>query len=158
MRPPCADLPTWVPERRAVSTRLSGTRGAAKRIDQRNTERLEIADIASNHRQPTNERRSRDEGVFEMVIRPPVHELRPTTEDGGVRRKNAITVRNAIEPILDLFGLRSVLAPSNLYAGLYLTHRHSGNVQRFIRCALKPSNHTLMRFDLAQLRNNIRIQ
>lgn len=63
-----------------------------------------------------------------MVIRFAIHELCPTTEDGSIRRKDTITLRNGVEPILDFFGLRDILAPSDLYPRLYLTDRYSGNI------------------------------
>ncbi len=57
-----------------------------------------------------------------------MHELRPTMEDRRIRRKNTITLRDRIEPILDFFGLRGILTQSHLYAGLYFTDRHGGDV------------------------------
>ncbi len=93
-----------------------------------------------------------------MVIRPPMHELRPTAKDGGVCGKNTVALRYGIKPDLYLPGLLRVLSPGDLYSGLYFTDGHGGNVQRLFWRGLNPGNDALMGFPLAQLRNDIRVE
>jgi hypothetical protein len=57
---------------------------AGKGIDEGNAERLKIIHIAGDHGQPANQSGSRNERIFKMLIRPPVHELRPTTKNSRV--------------------------------------------------------------------------
>lgn len=87
-----------------------------------------------------------------------MRELCPTTEDWGVCRENAVALRNAVEPSLDLCGLRCVLFSRNFYSRLYFANGDGGNVQRLLRCGLDPSDDTLVGFELAQLGNNIRLE
>ena len=107
----------------------SAVRSTGKRIDQGNAERLKIIDIASNYGQSANQSGSRDECVFKVLIRPSVHELRPTTKDGCIRGNNTVALRYAVKPTLYLLGLLHVPLPGNLYSSLYFTERHRGHVQ-----------------------------
>src|SRR6266576_2553269 len=108
---------------------LARTRGTDKWIDESNPERLEIIHIAGNHSHSANQSGSRDECIFKMMIRSPVHELRPTTKGGRVRRKNAVALRHAVEPDLNLMGLLRILSTGNLNSRLYFADGHGGNVQ-----------------------------
>lgn len=108
---------------------LARTHGTDKWIDEGNPERLEVIHIAGDHSQSANQSGSRDECIFKMMIRSPVHELRPTTKDGRVRRKNAVALRHAVEPDLNLMGLVRILPTGNLNSRLYFADGHGGNVQ-----------------------------
>jgi hypothetical protein len=100
-----------------------------ERIDEASAEGLKIIHIASNHRQSANQSGGSDERIFKMVIRASMHELRPAAEDGGVRRKNAVALLYAVEPVLDFFGLLSILLAGNFYPSLYFADCHRGHVQ-----------------------------
>jgi len=124
-----ADYKSAVSTERSSITLCARTSGTGKRIDEGNAERLKIIHIASNHRQSANQSGSRYECVFKMLIRSPVHKLRPATEDGRVRGNNTVTLRHAVKPTLYLLGLLRVLLPGNLYSRLYFTDGHGGHVE-----------------------------
>ncbi len=93
-----------------------------------------------------------------MVVRAPMHELGPATEDGRIRRKHAVALLYSIEPELDFFGLHRILFTGNFYPNLYFTDSHSGHVQRLLRRSLNPSDHAFVRFTLAQFGDDIPIK
>ena len=98
-----------------------------ERIDERNVEGLEVTHVAGNNRQTANQRGGSDKCVLEMVIRLAMRELRPTSEDGRVRRKHSEALLHLVEPSLDFSGFCGILAPSDFYPRLYLTNRDGGN-------------------------------
>jgi hypothetical protein len=67
-----------------------------ERIDEGNPEGFEIIDIASYHAQTLHQSGSGDEGIFQMMIGPGVHELGPAPENRGVHRKDIVGLGDAI--------------------------------------------------------------
>jgi uncharacterized membrane protein len=53
---------------------------------------LKIIHITSNYRQSANQCDGSNERIFKMVVRASVRELGPTTEDGRIRRKQAVAL------------------------------------------------------------------
>jgi len=132
--------------------------GSGKRIDELNAEGLEITYVTRHHPQPANQCGRGDERVFKMVIRPPVQELRPPSKNRSVRRQNAETLRDIIQPSLDFAGFRRILAPSDLNPRLDFPDCHSRDIQGVLRCGCNPSHHARVGLVLAQFGHDIRIE
>src|ERR1700732_1590573 len=94
-----------------------------ERIDDGQPEPLEIANVAAHHRQIMDERGGGDHRVLDQIPGTPVHEPRPLAENSPIHWKNVIGVCYAIEPDLNGFGPRWILAARHFYAGLQFSER-----------------------------------
>ena len=88
-----------------------------------------------------DDRRGRDQRVFQQVVRSPVHELGPGPECAPIERQYIPGLRNLINPRLDLGGLLWVLLAAHFDAGLELAESNRREMEIFIGDALKPRYH-----------------
>ena len=100
---------------------LVRARYLGKWVGEGNAKGLEVTDISGDHCQPANQRCRGNESVFKVMVRPTVHQLCPPPKDGGVRRQNTVTLRDAVEPALDLPSLYRILMTRYLNSRLYFS-------------------------------------
>jgi len=118
----------------------------------------EVTRVPRDDDQMVDDRRGSDQRILDQVITAPVEELCPSPKDAGINRKNVPSLRDEINPGLDLGGLARVLFTRDLHACLQLAKSDGREMQILVRGSIYPSHNRPVRSWFAQFGNDVRVE
>lgn len=129
-----------------------------ERIEQRDGEAFEIADVSGGDGELVHECSGCNHGILVNGVRLPVHQFCPKPECCGIHGQYVVGGGNLIGPGFYFCSLEGILLARDFDPGLYFGEGHDAEVKVLIRDGFDPRNHTPMRFCLAELRDDVGVE